>query len=93
MTGSASIKAAVSQLSELQIVPGLVIIETLGLDMKTNALELLGKMCQGVPLLLISGAGEGPSHLTWKGASYQLTKPLTVGQTVAKVKSLLRINR
>jgi len=89
VTGSASLEAAVSQLSGLQIVPSLPIIETLGLDMPANALELFGEMCRGVPLLLISGAGDRPSHLTWKGARCRLTRPLTIGQIVAKDRSLL----
>jgi len=84
VTGSASLAAAVAQLSGLQIVPSLIIIETLGLDMPANALELLGQMCRGVPLLLISGAGDRPAHLTWKGASCRLTRPLTIGQIVAR---------
>ena len=87
--GSAGIMGAVFQLTELQVRPGVLIIDTLQLNLDQQAINLLGKICPGAPLILIHGAWDRPSQLRWTAERYELSKPITIGQIVDKVKDVM----
>ena len=86
---SATFAEAVSQLAQLQIIPGLLIIETLELDIDQKAIDWLSKICPRACLIIIRGAWDYPSQLRWSGSTCDLKKPLTIGQIVDKVKDIL----
>ena len=87
--GFESVTQAASQLTELQVNPALLIVDTLELNLEQKAIDLLGKICPRAPLMLIHGACDRPGQLRWTAERYELARPLTIGQIVDKVKDLV----
>jgi len=87
--GVATLDEAVLQLGEVGTIPSLLIMESKELGIDQKALDLLGRICAEVPLLLIHGAWDKPSQLKWAAGIYELVKPLSLGQIVEKAKELL----
>jgi len=90
VTGSDTFESAVSKLEQSRIKPRLLIVESTEMSIDCKAIALLDEMCRGAPLILICGAWDCP-ELGWTGAIHKLTKPITIGQIVEKVKEVFPI--
>lgn len=84
--GAEDIIGAVLQLKERGTKPDFIIMETREQNLGQEAIDLLSGLCQGTPILLICGTWDYPLPLKWQAQTYELTKPVTIGEIVAKVK-------
>ncbi len=90
--GVDSIPEAYNTLKRQELIPALVIIDTLSQDIKFAFLELLAELCAGAALLLISGAADSTSSVTWPGNVFSLSKPVSIGQIAVKAAEIARLS-
>lgn len=87
--GSANLIQGARDIREGKIRPELVIIDTRDQDFDKEIVRVLYRLIPDVPLLLIQGAWDNPQTLDWAAGVSKLTRPVTVGQVVEKVKEVM----
>ncbi len=80
---------AIRQIREYKIQPDLVIIDSKDQRLDKELISVLYKLIPEVPLLLIHGAWDFPEILDWEAGIQEVSRPITVGQIVEKVKEVI----
>jgi DNA-binding response OmpR family regulator len=85
--GAETIEQAISQINQGNK-PDILLLCPSGQNINGEAMKRLEAVCGAIPLVIYRGVFDPLYSLPWKGRLYSLSKPVSIGQIVDRIKGL-----